>query len=1024
MKKLFILSVLLTCWQFVIGQQVSGTITDDQGVPLIGATVMEKGTTNGTITDFDGNFTLDATTENPTVEVSFIGYGTQEVVYDGTPINLTLSEGSTLDEVVVVGYGTQKKKVVTGSIAKVDSEDLEDKQVTRLEQALQGRTAGVNVIQGSGQPGSGAQIRIRGTGTLNSADPLYVVDGVPIGGGIEYLNPDDIESIEVLKDASAAIYGTKAANGVVLVTTKSGSPGMKINYSGYYGLQRPARKLAVLNATEYAIISNENSVAAGGPILFDDPQSLGEGTDWQDAVFRNDAPMVSHSISLNAGSRKSKYFASFGLFDQEGIVSQDKSKFQRVNMRFNSTHKITDRLTFGNTIGYTRIKATAVSVNNEFGSPIGRAVNMDPITPIYETDPERLEATVFTSFPSVRDAGGIYGISQYVSSEIINPVAALQVQQGFGWSDKVVANGFLEFEVLEGLKLKTQIGADLAFWGNQNFAPVHYLNATNRLDINSYSRGHNRGLNWLWENFINYEKTFGSHEVSAVLGTTALKNKGEGIGGSITDIPVDNIEDASLGFRTTAESQTYGGFEYEQRLSSVFGRVNYNYAERYLFTAILRRDGSSKFGPNKKFGYFPSVLVGWNVTDENFFPSNNVLNYMKLRASWGVTGNDNSPDFAYLPLIFTGASYTFGDADDLIIGATPNSLANPDLRWERTTQTNFGFDAKLFNNFELIFDVYRKDTDGILTVSELPGFVGFGSPIANVGEMRNEGIELGLTYDREWSNITTKFYANFAYNRNELLFISEDETFRPGARFGPQGLELTRFSVGLPIGYLYGYKTDGVFQNQGEIDAYVNVDGEPLLPNAGPGDLRFVDLNNDGVVDEEDRTLIGDGNPDYTFGLGMDIKWKNFDFSIFGQGVAGNEISNITRRFDLVGANYSATVLNRWTGEGTSNNYPRLIQTDPNRNFSRSSDFYIENGSFVRLRNVQLGYNLPDNILDKLGIGKTRLYVSMNNLFTFTNYTGFDPEIVGGVDRGQYPNPRTVLFGVNIDLVDIKFEDQ
>ena len=495
MKKLLILSVLLTCWLASYGQQVSGTITDgDLGDPLIGATILEKGTDNGTITDFDGNFVLDVSTDNPVLEISFIGYATQEVTYDGTPISISLLEDSeTLDEVVVVGYGVQKKKVVTGAIAKVKGEDLEDKQVTRLEQALQGRSAGVTVISGSGQPGSGAAVKIRGTGTTGNADPLYVVDGVWIGGGIDYLNSDDIESIEVLKDASAGIYGVQAAGGVILVTTKKGSGGMKLAYESYIGYQNAPRKISVLNGVEYGIISNEASVAAGGPILFEDPQSLGEGTDWQDAIFRENAPMTSHNFSLSAGGKKSQYFASIGYFNQQGIISQDNSNYERFNLRFNSTHKITDRLTFNNSIAYARVTASGVSVNNEFGSPVARAINLDPLTPIYETDSVRLSDPVFANNAVVTDEGGTFGISEHVSSEILNPLAALAIQQGFGWSDKIVSSAFLEYEILEGLKFKTSFGADLAFWGNQNFSPVHFLNATNRLDINSYSRGQNRG---------------------------------------------------------------------------------------------------------------------------------------------------------------------------------------------------------------------------------------------------------------------------------------------------------------------------------------------------------------------------------------------------------------------------------------------------------------------------------------------------------------------------------------------------
>ena len=1025
MKKLFLISALLTCWQIVIGQQVSGTITDDQGVPLIGATIMEKGTDNGTITDIDGNFSFDVNSENPILEVSFIGYGTQEVVYDGSSVNVALSEGETLDEVVVVGYGVQKKKVVTGSIAKVGSEEIEDKQVTRLEQALQGRTSGVSVIQDSGQPGASSRIRIRGKGTLGDPAPLYIVDGVPIGGGIDYLSPNDIESIEVLKDASASIYGTRAANGVIIVTTKNGAPGMKVDYAAYYGVSNIPRKLNMLNATEYAIIANESSVSSGGSILFSDPQSLGQGTDWQDLVARDNAPMQNHVLSISAGGRKSTYYASIGFFDQQGVISAANSKYKRLNAAFNARHKVTDKLTISTNMAYARVNAQGISANSEFGGVLGRALNLDPITPLYETDPEELAEGRYLNENRVEDQNGVFGISPYVTSEIINPVAALSIAEGFGWSDKIVSSAFAEYEFIDGLKFKSSIGLDLAFWGNENFTPVHYLNATNLLDINSYSRGQNRGLVYNWENLLSYEKKFNNHELGVIIGNTRFKNSGQGIGGSVKNIPVDNLEDASFRFATPAETQTFGGFEYDNRLQSVFARLNYNYSEKYMLTAIMRRDGSSRFGENNKYGYFPSVSVGWNMTDEDFFPSNAVLKYLKVRASWGLAGNDRFPDFRYLPLITTGASYTIGDANNYIIGASPDAIANKDLRWEESEQYNIGLDMNLFSGIEVNFDVYRRNTSGILQVEEVPGFVGFNSPWANVSDLRNEGVELELNFNKDISeDFSFSYVGNFSYNRNEILFITKDKDFIPGQRFGPQGLEVTRTSVGLPADYIYGYKTDGIFQNQAEVDAYVNEDGQALLPMAAPGDLRFVDIDGDGDVDEDDRTFIGDGNPNWVFGSTIDLQWKNFDFSIFAQGVAGNEVLNMIRRFDLGGANFTSDALERWTGEGTSNSYPRITRDDPNRNFSRSSDFYVENGAYLRLRNVQFGYKLPETLRNLLGIGETRFYISLNNLYTFTGYSGYEPEIIGGIDRGQYPNPRTFLFGVNVNLVDNKSEGQ
>ncbi|MEM1319648.1 MAG: TonB-dependent receptor [Bacteroidota bacterium] len=988
---------------------------------LIGATVQIKGTTTGTTTDVDGNFTIDVEEDKAVLMISYTGFRTMEQqVGKQSYMEINLEENiAELEEVVVIGYGVQKKSVTTGAISKVDAEDLEDMPVARLEQSLQGRTSGVIVTSNSGQPGTAATVRIRGTTTINNSDPLYVVDGIPINGGIEFLNQSDIESIQVLKDAaSASIYGTRAASGVILVTTNSGKSGRtSVNYNAYYGVQSPWKKLSLLNAQEYGVLMNESAAAAGAALPFDDPAALGEGTDWQDAVFGENLPIQNHELSISAGTEKSKYYASFGYFDQEGIVGGEKSRFQRFSVRFNSNHNIGERVKFGNVLGYSRIKSRGIAENSEFGGTLSRVVNLDPVTPVYETDPDRLNSSVFTNFPVVSDENGVFGISELVTSEVLNPLAALEVLNGNDHSDKIVGRVFGEVEIIEGLTFRSSVGVDLAFWGNESFAPVHYLNATNRLDINRYARTSNRGLYWIFENTLNFKRTFGLHEIDILAGTVAENNSGEGIGGSIQNLPVDNLGDASLAFPTPIESQTYFGFEYENTLSSLLGRINYNFNQKYLASFVLRRDGSSKFGSNRRYGTFPSASLGWVASEEDFLVNNSSINFLKVRASWGVNGNNQINDFLFFSTVGGFRNYTFGQNDELVNGVSPNAIANPDLRWERTTQLNIGFDARLFRNFSLTVDVFKKDTDDMLLDIQVPGFVGNQGPVGNVGKMENRGFELELGYDNLFGKFEIGLSGNIAYLENEVLFLNDSKTFLPGQRFSPQGLEITRITVGQPIGHFFGYKTDGLFQNQAEVDAHTNTDGEPLQPEAAPGDIRFVDFNQDGILDEEDRTFIGDPTPDWIYGFNLTAAWKGFDILLFGQGVAGNDVFKATRRFDLQMANLTSDALGRWTGEGTSTNYPRLVNNDPNRNFSRSSDFYVENGAYFRIRTLQLGYTLPRALCEKISIRKARFYVSGNNLLTFTQYSGFDPEIGGGsfgVDRGIYPQPRFYLLGINV----------
>jgi TonB-dependent starch-binding outer membrane protein SusC len=1031
MKKIKNTFVILFLCLLNIGQiiaqtpSVTGIVTDGKE-PLVGAAVLEKGTTNGSLTDLDGKFELTLTNKKTAVlVVSFVGYKTQEVaVGNASNLNIELTASDALDELVVVGYGTQRKAVVTGAIAKVKGSDLENMPVPRIEQSLLGRTAGVRVTTGSGQPGEGATVRIRGTTSINNSEPLYVVDGIPVGGGIDYLNQNDIESIEVLKDAaSAAIYGARAAAGVILVTTKQGKEGKTaVTYNMYVGQQAPSRKLALLNAKEYATLMNESSVASKGPILFPDPsvflQNDKTGTDWQDAVFNKAAPMQNHELGISVGNAKSSYYASFGYYNQTGIVASPQSAWERYSVRLNSNHKLNKFINIGTTMGYSKVAGRGSSTNSEFGGVLSRAVNMDPITPLVETDPSVLSSSVYTNFPVVKnEAGQPYGISKYVSSEILNPVAATAVNQGSGWADKIVGNAFVEVEPIKNLKFRTSYGVDIAFYGGDGFRPIHYLNAANRADNTLYSRSQNRGFYWVWGNTLTYSKTFNNkHNFSALVGTTAEKNHGENVSGSVQNMPVSNIKDASLNFASIQADQNFYGYEYNAALLSYLGRVNYDYQGKYIFSALMRIDGSPKFGTNNKFGSFPSVSAGWILSEEKFLRGVTPINFLKLRASWGINGNDQIGDFRYVSTVGGGRNYTFGTADKLYNGVSPNAIANPDLKWEQTTQTNIGFDAKLFKRITVTLDVFQKNTSGMLLDIRVPSWLGNGGPVGNIAKLENSGVELELGFDKKIGALAFNLAGNVSYISNKVTDLGPDKKFLGGQTFSPQGLEITRTTVGEPIGFFYGYQTQGIFQTQAEVNSYKNKEGLTIQPNAKPGDFRFADINGDGIINADDRTKIGDPTPNLTYGFNFSVAAHGFDLLLFGQGVSGNQVFKATRRFDLQMANMTADALGRWTGEGTSNTYPRLAMDDPNKNFSRSSDFYVESGAYFRIKTLQLGYTVPLSIMKKVGLNRFRVYVSANNLATLTKYTGYDPEIGGGsfgVDRGFYPQARSFMFGLS-----------
>nr|WP_087880224.1 TonB-dependent receptor [Dysgonomonas macrotermitis] len=1038
---------------FAQSNLVTGTIVDAKtGEPLVGVSVIEKNSTNGTITDLDGHFQLSVPA-NASLVISYLGYKNQELKVTASPMSIRLEEaGELLDEVVVVGYGVQKKSVVTASIAKVSAEDLATVSPVRMDNALKGLAAGVTVTSTSGQPGAAAKIRVRGIGTINNSDPLYIVDGMPIEGGLDYLNPADIASIEVLKDAaSGAVYGARAANGVVLVTTKTGKEGKtKVTYGFSYGWQRPWKERDVLNATEYAIMMNEGSVNAGMAPVYSDPYSYGKGTNWQKETFNYDAPVVNHNVSVSGASEKMNYLLSLGFYTQDGIVggNYDRSNYERLTLRSNTNYIVFDEsknrnwlnsLKLTTNISYARIKNTGVETNSSYGSPLGSALSLSPILSVYaegQAAQDQLDLysgdSKYTPMYDPKN-GKLYTLAGSDYNEMVNPLASLSLPGDKNWSHKIVANFSAELNIWDNLRFKTSYGTDLAFWGYDGYTKEYYLTANNYATrTKSYSEKQD-GSTWQLENVLMYDKTFDKHTFSVILGQSAKKSKGTKLGGNRFDIININRPyiDASSGLQENGDMGVYGGPTDEATMASLFARASYNYDERYMLQMTIRRDGSSRFGYNNHYAVFPSFSLGWNLTNEKFMQERpDWLNSTKFRLSWGKNGNENIGNFRYTVLTSTGNNYIFGSGENLVNGVKAGGLANPDLKWEESEQWDLGVDFGFLNNaLTFTVDYYRKRTNGMLMEMNIPSYVGESKPIGNVGKMENSGVEFEAGYRFKVANDWSfRLGGNITYLKNKLIEYGNESGWANLDTF--QGIgSITRAQNGKPFPYFYGYKTAGIFQNVDEVNSYKNADGELIQPNAVPGDVRFVDINGDGVITDDDRTDIGKGMPDWTYGLNFNVGWKNFDFSMMWQGTIGNDIFDATRRTDIKSSNLPSWMLNRWTGEGTSNKYPRFVLGD-NTNW-QSSDLYVYDGSYLRLKNIQLGYTLPNSLTRKFFVSSLRLYVAAENLLTFTKYHGFDPEISSGsnssigsadggtslgIDRGVYPQARTFTVGVNLSF--------
>jgi TonB-dependent starch-binding outer membrane protein SusC len=1016
---------------------VSGTVKDENGLPVPGVSIVVKDTTTGTTTDIDGNYQVNAPSTG-TLVFTYISYTTKEVAVNGqSSINVQLEPSQeVLDQVVVVGYGTQKKTVATGAISSIKADQLQNMPVTNIGQSLQGRVSGVTIFQNSGQPGSGATIRVRGVTSFESGQsPLWVVDGVIIdNGGIGVVNQADIESIDVLKDAaSTAIYGTRGANGVILVTTKKGKSGkLSVNYNGFAGFSGPSRKLDLLNAEQYATLRNEAYTngydgQTAFSLPFANPSAYGKGTNWQDVIFNDNAQRSQHEFSLSGGTEKSMFYASFSMTDQEGIVTSKISQYNRKTYRLNSDHNVTKWLKVGQTLTYTNEKNIGLgNTNGEFGGPLASAINLDPTTPAIVTDPSGLPNTAdYGQTYALKDPNGnYYGISPYVQQEMTNPLAYIQTRLGnYSWADNFIGSAYAEITPIEGLKFRTQVSGKLSYYGDESFTPQSYLGPNSNTARNSLFRSSNRGQVWNVENTISYSKLIGDHNFTVLIGQGAYKNNIlRGQWTRYYNQPTNDYRDASFSWPTIADDiQAASWTNTPITLSSLFARVNYDYKEKYLLTGIIRRDGSSNFGSNNKYGVFPSFSLGWVPTKEDFWKENNAVNFLKIRGGYGVVGNDDIAQNAFLSVINGGYNYTIGNNGTVAIGNTLLRPSNPDLQWEETSMTNIGFDSTLFQDFSLTVEWYKKETTGMLQTVQIPGYVGASDgPRGNVASMKNTGVEFELGYRKKIGELNLTVNGNLSTLKNTVTSVGPDREFNTGPTVQSFNYPITRSEVGSTYNGFYGFVTEGIFQNQSEINAYTSSDGTVIQPNAQPGDFRWADLNDDGQITADDRKFIGKPLPDFTYGITVNLAYKGFDLTVMGQGVAGNQIFQGLRRLDMINANWQTNALNRWTGEGTSNTYPRLSTIDNgNHNFSNPSTFYLQDGDYFRIKILQLGYSLPQSLIGEAGLDKVRIYATAENLLTFTKYTGYDPEIGGdvmGIDRGYYPQARSFMIGCNLQF--------
>ena len=1011
-----LIGMLLPMCMFAQQITVQGVVKDQTGETVIGASVMEKGTTNGTITGIDGDFSLNMSS-NGTLVVSFVGYKTQEVQVKGQKqLQVVLSEDAEmLDEVVVIGYGTMKKSDLTGAVSSIGNKDIKDSPVSNLGQAIQGKISGVQIVD-AGKPGDNVSIKIRGLGSINNCDPLVVIDGVPTDLGLSSLNMADVERLDVLKDASAtAIYGSRGANGVVMITTKRGTEGKgKLAVSANYSFQNATNVPSLLNAAQYAELSNDMMVNSGrnpNP-EWANPSELGAGTDWMDELLRTGV-MQNYTVSYSGGNEKSHYYVSGGFLDQSGIVKS--VNYRRFTFQSNSDAQVLKWLKFSNNITFSADTKKSGSYN------IGDALKALPIYPVKNED---------------GSWSGPDGNSEWYGSTR-NPIGPTELNKSQTDGYNFLANLTAELTFTKWLKFKSTFGYDAKFWFIDNFTPKYNWKPTPTEETSRY-KSDNKSFTYLWDNYFLFDHTFAEkHRVGLMAGMSAQWNTNDYLNAQKNVFMFDNVHEMDNG----EEMYAIGGNETEWALLSYMARVNYSYEDRYLLTATIRRDGSSRFGKKHRWGTFPSVSVAWRASQEKWFPKNDYINDLKVRAGYGVTGSQASVgNYSYLASYNTSV-YPFGISSGNQTALVSSTLANPYIHWEEVAQTNIGFDASLFNSRVMFsFDAYLKETRDMLVKASIPitsGFEDTTTTYTNAGKVRNQGIEMSLhtinlTGELGWeTNLTA------TYNKNKIKDLNSDVPYYINQI---NNSYVTMLAKDYPINVFYGYVTDGIFQNQSEVNTHA------VQPGAEPGDIRFRDLNNDGVINDSDRTVIGNPFPKATWGISNTFRWKGFDLYFLIQGVSGLDVFNgdgyytESKKFNrnyvkdrwisaeypgdgrtpTVGSaaayNQTTDVLKRWQGEGTSNSMPRAVFGDPNQN-TRVSDRFVENGSYLRLKNITLSYTFPKQWLQKAQIENARLSLSCENVATITGYSGFDPEVgINGIDQNRYPISRTFSLGLNFNF--------
>ena len=1006
MKKQLLLSVIMLLNIAVFGQKmtVKGKVTDTKsGETLVGVNVVLKGTKTGTITDVDGNYQLNAAAKG-TIVFTYVGYLPKEMTFEnGKTLDISLdADDATLKELVVVGYGTQRKSDLTGSVATVKSKELTAIATPSVEQALQGKVAGLMVTPSSGAPGAGAILRIRGTGTIGNANPFYVVDGMLLtNDDISFLNANDIESVEVLKDASAtAIYGSRGANGVIIITTKKGMKNEKaaVSVTSYFGQQSLQRKINLTNATDYATLINEalrNQAVTGGldptkvAPKYPTPSVFGVGTDWQDAIFRSTAPMQNLNIAVRGGSENVNYSVSGDYFKQEGILKN--GDYERLTLRINNEYKLSSNVKIGH--NFSLINVTQNITPNTLYDAYYAAPTVAPV-----------------------DSVGKYG-NVTSPAGVANPVASLYYNQKNKSSNfRTVGNVYLDVQLFKGLTFRSNVGLDWGLSEKRTFVPVFFVTSIQKNDVNSLNVERNKLFDRLWENTLNYETTIGKHRFNVLGGYTAQMNDFYKLTGSGQNLLGDanNLENNIDDFlylkdlpNVTSSEESNGS-----RLASLLFRVNYTFNDRYLLTASFRRDGSSKFGPNKRFGSFPSVALGWRIKEEGFLKNKDWLSNAKLRASWGVIGNEKIDANAVYPIIKRDLATVFGPAEKVFSGGTSTKLANPNIQWEETEQADVGVELGFLNNrLTAEIDWYRRVTDKILIDVPIAGYVGAEAPVINAAKVLNSGFDINVGWRDRIGDFGYNFNAIVSTIHNEVLGLGEGKEELLDGGVGEGGKLATRTIPGLPIGAFFGYKVSGVYQNLAQIKASPKTIGDVF-----PGDLIYTDVDGNDTVNTKDRTYFGSPIPNLTYSFNVGFDFKGFDFSAQIMGVSGNKIINAKRIARFSTGNFENTFLSRWTGEGTSNNEPRV--TIGGRNYEVSERF-LEDGAFVSLRNVQIGYSIPLSILSKIRLKTFRIYVGATNLALWTKYTGYTPEVTSnrvlavGIDSGVYPVARTYTIGVS-----------